>query len=112
MTQVPASQPTSRDDFNARLHDCLLEANEGRIGDPAVPKYTPWVFVRHGGHTYRLNADTKRDAVREYLALVAAHGDGLEWVVVPNQNGRLNAVGFGSDRRRIRGLNLYLHGDA
>jgi hypothetical protein len=55
----------------------------------------PLLHVAAWGNTYHLNADTTRDAVREYLALVLRFGSDLEWVPMSEEK---NRIGFRSEQ--------------
>lgn len=103
-----ASAPLSRREFEAWLeawyrstHDPTLEA-VGTYGQRAL------LWVTDKNRTYRLNADTRRHGVREYLDLLHQHGQGLTWSVVANRRGAMNKVVFGPEQAPIRGFYMYL----
>ncbi len=56
----------------------------------------------------RINADTKREAVREYLDDAARRGAEAPWQVVSNQRGVVNKVVFTEDGRSVFGWYCYL----
>src|SRR4051812_9415392 len=100
MEQVSRSRAIDRATFHARLRGWCNLNSEYQIGDAAFGQ-TTWLYVTDGGSVYRLNADTKRDGVAEYLKLVDLCGDELAWQVVPNQRGNENAVAFGPEAVRL-----------
>jgi hypothetical protein len=63
--------------------------------------------VRDGHRLARLNADTTRDAVAQYMALVQAAPGDLEWSVVPSARGNLTKIAFGPDRLILPSFHLY-----
>ena len=63
--------------------------------------------MRDQGRAFHLNADTRRQGVLEYLALLDADPH-VDWHVVPNARGHLDKAAFGPDLRIIPGLYLYL----
>ena len=61
-----------------------------------------------GGRKVILNADTKRAAVEQFLAVVAERGAESAWPVLTNQKGVFNKVGFRSDGSTTPGWYCYL----
>jgi hypothetical protein len=106
--KVAKSAPISKSDFHERLKSWFDETDERCIGDPDVPKFSHWVFIVDGEQRFRLHADTARQGVNEYLALVSIHGDDLVWSIVANQRGIENAAAFGPNRERPKLFYLYL----
>ena len=66
-----------------------------------------WIFVRDGEQTFYLNADTKREGVAKYLALVDTQGDALTWTVVLSRMGGMSAFAYGETRIQIPSFYLY-----
>lgn len=108
MERVPASKAFSRTEFHQQLRQWLANTSDAQIGGEDVPGVTAWIYVEHFGDNYRLHADTKREAVEEYLKLVALYGEELEWSVVANKRGNENAVVHGPDQKRVTSFYLYL----
>lgn len=108
MQPVSRSEALSRSAFHARLRDWYEEAFDGdTVGDSASYGGRAWVWVRHQGSLYALNADTTYEGVSEYVDLLDAYGDGLAWAVVPNARGKPNKLAFGPERRVLAGFYLY-----
>jgi hypothetical protein len=108
MDRVRLKDAIPKREFHNRLRAWLTATAEETIGPPDVDKRAAWVHVRDGSSVYKLHADAHREAVTAYLGLVERCGDDLEWRVVPNEQGRENAVGFGPDGVRLTPL-LYLY---
>lgn len=97
----------SKGEFHIRLRRWYRQTADTVVGDPAADKRTAWVWVRDGHRLARLNADTTRDAVGEYLALVRSAPADIEWHVVPSARGRLTKIAFGPDRIILPSFHLY-----
>jgi uncharacterized ferritin-like protein (DUF455 family) len=108
MNQVRLGDSISKRAFHSRLRAWLHDTDDEIVGDPDVIGMTAWVHVRDGHSWYRLHADTRREAVADYLRLVDKYGDDIEWSIVANQRGRKNAVAYGPERVRRVPFYLYL----
>lgn len=108
MERVPASKPLSRLELHQRLRQWFVTTSDAQIGSEDVQDRTSWVCVEYGSDVFRLHADTKREAVEEYLRLVQQYGEEIQWTVVPNQRGNENAVAYGPHQVRITSFYLYL----
>ena len=97
-----------RQEFHLALKDWIENSDEDIIGDPGKPGVQAWIHTKESGRLFRLHADTPRHAVENYLELVARQGENVEWVVVSNNRGKLNAVAFGPKAERVKSLYLYL----
>lgn len=106
MEKVGPSDAISKREFHSRLRSWLLNTQENMIGD-AERGQEAWVHVLHAATVYRLNSDTKRAGVAEYLELVNRHGDDLKWSTTQNRDGKPNAVAYGPDASRIQRFYLY-----
>jgi len=106
MEPIRLNEAVSKARFHALLRDWFEETDDDRIGDVDFGK-SAWLHVFDGETRFRLNADTKRQGIAEYLRLVDRHGDGLKWSVVANRDGKLNAVAYGPDAKRVRRFYLY-----
>ena len=93
--------------FHERLRHWLDSTEDARVGSKGVPGVTPWVYVRDGAQIFALNADTPRDAVRQYLHTVTLHGEDLTWEIFPSQRGKNTAVVYGPDRLPNTSFYLY-----
>src|SRR5690242_6397719 len=78
MKQVSRADAIPKTEFHRRLREWLA-ADEAQIGPEEVDGRTSWVHVRDGSRIFGLHADTKRDAVNQYLQTVTLHGDDLSW---------------------------------
>jgi hypothetical protein len=112
MERVSPRDAITKPAFYARLRAWLRDTDDAAVGAPDVIGVVPWVHVRHGDSLYKLHADTRREAVSRYLKLVDEYGDDLEWLVVPNERGRENALAYGPQRVRIVPFYFYLVGVA
>lgn len=97
----------SKAEFHSRLRRWLRDTDEPVIGDPDAHALTAWVWVRDGHRLARLNADTTRDAVDEYLALLRTVPGDVEWSIVPSARGNLTKIAFGPDRVILPSFHLY-----
>jgi hypothetical protein len=108
MQRVHWDQALTKAEFHARLRAWLRDdearIDGGRDGDGRAP----WVHVRDGHALYKLHADTKRQGVADYLALVRQHGDDLAWTVVASQSGKPSAVAYGPTAQKVRRFYLYV----
>jgi len=66
------------------------------------------IIALGNGRTARLNSDTKRAAVEEFVRSAMASGADAPWSVVPNQWGRINKVNFRADGAATPGWYCYL----
>ncbi len=64
------------------------------------------MWIQHGARRFHLNADTTRERVGEYLAMLAREPE-LQWTVVRERAGRLTTVVFGRRQQVIPGFYLY-----
>jgi hypothetical protein len=71
---------------------------------------SPVLFVDLGDDMFVLNRDTKRSAVRTFLAAAARSGgaDTLRWHVTANKGGRFNRVTYRQDEAPTPGWYAYL----
>lgn len=108
ITRIKKSEPLNRREFHETLNRWVRDSDEDIIGDPSLPGVSAWIYVSDAGRLFRLHADTPRHAIQSYLELVAREGDDMEWHVVNNKKGIPNAVGFGSEAKRVKSLYMYL----
>ena len=81
------------------------------IGDSQTYGRAAWIhLVLTDGHVV-LNADTRREAVRNYLDDVGRRGAEVPWRVVANARGSINKVLYDASRPRQPGWYCYLVGD-
>jgi hypothetical protein len=97
----------SKAEFHSRLRRWYRETDESVIGDPDAHALTAWVWIRDGHLLARLNADTTRAAVAEYLALVHALHGNVPWSVVSSARGQPTKIAFGPDRIVLPAFHLY-----
>jgi hypothetical protein len=108
MERVRLSEAISKVELHRRFREWLAATNDRYIGPAGEDERTAWVHVRDGERRFKLHSDTNRPAVEEYLKLVGVHGDDIEWQVVENRRGNMNAVAFGPDATRLDST-LYLY---
>ena len=102
-------RPIRREEFHENLREWFEGAEPGdTIGDTSEHNQKPWVWIRDLGHWYHLNADSRYEGIRDYLAMLDAHGGMLKWGVVPNETtGRENKAVFGPNGKPVKGMYLY-----
>lgn len=105
--RVSRGEAIDRDKLHLLLSDWLQSTCESTIAPPDLFGPTPWLYVRDDGKLFRLHADTRREGVSAYLALVEGPSE-VDWSIATNQRGKANAVVFGPDRRKIPYFYLYL----
>lgn len=99
---------SSKSEFARLLRNWHQTTKEETVGDKVrYPGVTPWIFVETIGHIVRVHADTTREAVSRYLALVSELGEDLPWKVARGQRGTLNKVCIEPDGSATPGLFLY-----
>ena len=84
-----SAAPISRAAFEARLRRWYELTDDARVGDDSSFGGTPWVWIQNGARRFHLNADTTREGVGEYLAMLTREPE-LQWTVVRGRAGRLN----------------------
>jgi hypothetical protein len=104
----PKTRCRSKQEFTDLLRKWYDHTDERVIGGSPEYNQTPWLWVQIGTFECHLNADTKRQGVREYLERVIRYSAGLEWRVCANQNGKFNKVCFSPDAYPIAGFYLYV----
>lgn len=110
MHPVSRFEALSRSSFHAQLREWYEGAFDGdTVGDSSSYRGRPWVWVRHEGGLYHLDADTTHEGVGEYVDLLDAYGDGLAWSAAPGArgSGRPGEVAFGPERRTLPGFLLH-----
>jgi hypothetical protein len=96
-----------REEFHAELRAWLDDSLEGTVGDPTAYGGPAWLWVRHGGSTFYLDAESGRDGVRSYLRMVEAEGGDPDWTVVEDADSGVERVGFGPRCEQIPGFLFY-----
>jgi hypothetical protein len=111
MEKIGRDHALSKSEFHERLVDWFKSTDDLCVGAESDYARTGWVHVRHGLTTFVLNADTKREAVYEYLQLVDCYGNDLSWEVVESERGKMTAVAYGPENYRIKSFYLYVVGE-
>lgn len=107
LAKMSSKLPMNRLHFDDYLRHWLTE-REDRIGD-SKSSGTPWLWVvSRSGELCHLNADTKESGVKQYITLLDAMGEKLEWMPVLSARGSLKKLAFGPDLIVIPGFYLYL----
>jgi hypothetical protein len=107
MQRVARRDWITKAEFHSRLRRWFRETDESVIGDPHAHALTAWVWIRDGHRLARLNADTTRAAVAQYLDLLRAAPGELEWSVVPSTRGHLTKIAFGPEHTVLSSFHLY-----
>lgn len=108
MARVGRGDWITKLEFHARLVRWFRESDEPVVGDPDAHRRTTWIWIRDGHRLVRLYADTTRESVGAYLALLRASPGDLSWTVVESAAGHLTKVAFGPDLVTLDGFHLYM----
>lgn len=98
-----------REEFHDALRMWLDESFDACVGEPDSHAGTAWLWVRHGGEHYYLNADATREGVRRYVREVERNGGDPEWSTGRSAGGVRERVAVGRDRHVIEGFEFYRH---
>lgn len=98
-----------RDEFHRVLHEWLDETFDTSAGDVDCHAGTAWLWVRHGGEHYYLDAAATRDGIREYLRTVSASTGEVAWESGSADPDLRERVAVGPERTNIEGFELYRH---
>jgi len=95
--------------LHALLSTWLAQSDADRLGDTTTFGGSACVTIELGADRIAvLNADTKRDAVEQYVTDADRRGSEETWAVIPNRNGKVNKVTFRADRQEVSGWFCYL----
>lgn len=108
MQRVARGGWITKAEFHERLTRWFRESREEMVGDPAAHRRTAWIYVRDGHTLAKLHADTRREAVAEYLELLRSHPSPIEWTVIPSATGQLTKIAFGPAKETLRNFHLYV----
>jgi hypothetical protein len=98
-----------REAFHQVLQTWLDESFDAYIGDPQSHAGMAWLWVRHGGSHFYLNADSTRTGIRHYLHLVEENSGEPDWVLQNSIPGVRDRVAVGPNRQVIEGFEFYRH---
>ncbi len=98
-----------REEFHTELRHWLNDSFETTIGDPETFGGKPWLWVRHGGDHFYLDADSSRDGVRRYLRIVDEQEGNPDWTMVPVEPGIRERVAIGRERETVIGFFFFHH---
>ena len=98
----------NRRSFEKWLMVWYRKTDDSTIGDFENYGQQALLWVKDKSKKYKLNADTKRDAVKIYLNMLDQSGGFLKWTIAPNAKGRMNKVVFGDEKTKISGFYMYL----
>lgn len=108
MRHISKDEALTQESFHSELEEWYTESEPGAvIGDARKYGGKAWVWVRHLGNRYHLNADTTYEGVGEYLALLREQHGKLSWSVVENERGVKNKVALGPGKQVVPGFYLY-----
>ncbi|MFG0247755.1 MAG: hypothetical protein ACF8OB_02620 [Phycisphaeraceae bacterium JB051] len=107
MQQVKKDAALTKKQFHIHLQQWLKNNDEVMVGPEEVIGCTNWIYIKDKQSIYALHADTKYPAVEQYLQLVALYGDDMEWHIVASQRGKMTAVAYGPEKRRIKPFYMY-----
>jgi phage terminase large subunit-like protein len=99
-----------RDEFHRVLQDWLDETFDDAAGDADNYAGSAWLWVRHGGKYFYLDASATRGGVREYLRIVAGGRGEVEWQLASPTSALCDRITVGPARTSIEGFNFYRHG--
>lgn len=89
------------------LQKWLTESAAPTIGDVGTFGGKPWVFIDLGAYEVRLNADTKRVAVEQFVRDSRTDPE-RDWPVIANRNAVVNKVLPGPGAEPVKGWFAYL----
>jgi phage terminase large subunit-like protein len=98
-----------RDEFHRVLQAWLDDTFDDRAGDVDSHAGSAWLWVRHRGEHYYLDAAATRDGIREYLRTVRTGSGEVEWQTDDSASDPRELVTIGRARTHIDGLELYRH---
>ena len=102
----------SKVEFHRRLRVWLLTTGEEE--EQIGPGEAPYILIYDDEKYYRIHADAKRWAVREYLSLVDLHGDSIQWSLHWTQSKKKPSkklVKLGPNEKDVKSLLLYSEKD-
>ena len=98
-----------REEFHEVLQAWLDDSFDDCIGDPRSHAGLAWIWVRHAGGHFYLNADSTRIGIRQYLHVVEEnHGD-PDWALQGSVPGIRDRVAVGDSHQVIEGFEFYRH---
>ena len=98
-----------REEFHQALRSWLDESFDDCVGDPASHAGPAWVWVRHGGRHFYLNADSTRAGIRQYLHLVEEDSGDPKWSMQDSIAGIRDRVTVGRGEQVVEGFEFYRH---
>jgi hypothetical protein len=98
-----------REEFHDVLRSWLDDSLDQWVGDPQSHAGMAWIWVRHGGNHFYLNADSSRTGVRQYLHVVQQSSGDPDWSMPQSAAGIRDRVVVGRDHRIIEGFEFYRH---
>jgi hypothetical protein len=98
-----------REAFHQLLQTWLDDSFDARVGDPESHTGPAWLWVRHGGSHFYLNADSTRTGIRQYLHMVEENSGDPEWVLQTSIDGVRDRVAIGQEQEVIEGFEFYRH---
>jgi hypothetical protein len=98
-----------REAFHRVLEAWLDDSYEDQVGEADHHAGPAWLWVRHGGEHYYLDAAATRPGVREYIRLVRAAGEEIEWHRSDPDAATRQRVAVGGGRASIDGFEFYHH---
>ena len=108
MAKVTKKQAMSKSELHLRFQQWLARSESTTIAPQEIFGRSAWIFVRDEERVFKIDPDTKREAIKVYMELVAEHGDDIKWQIVANSKGNLNAVAFGPHAKRLKNT-FYLY---
>jgi hypothetical protein len=109
LTQNTRESAVRREEFHRTLQTWLDDSLSNRIGEPDSHAGLAWLWVRHGGDHFYLNADSSRAGIRQYLRNVAECGGNPVWSLHADEAGIRERVGVGPKGEIIDGFEFYRH---
>lgn len=98
-----------REQFHELLRHWLDESLEERVGDSDSHAGTAWLWVRHGGDHFYLDAGSTRAGVRQYIHVVDASRGDPAWSTSSTAPDVRSRAAVGRNRQIIEGFDFYRH---
>ena len=98
-----------REEFHRALRVWLDDSFDDLVGDPGSHAGTAWLWVRHGGDRYYLQANSRRAGIRQYINLVEESKGDPDWALTGQTGEDRERVAIGRNREMIDGFEFYRH---
>jgi hypothetical protein len=100
---------TRRDAFHQILQAWLDESFDNQVGDAGNHAGPAWLWVRHSGEHFYLDASATRCGIRNYLRFVDAARGEVDWQLLRFGDPLRERVTIGPTGMTIEGFEFYRH---